>query len=653
MNYFMKEEKRMDNITILKNIKLESFGKKGDEIEIEGALFLTYSIESRTILSSLISMFTEETKNSNETDNKIVYKSIIDRWKELIKNGMGHAKETETDNITVYKYLQEHIGFVCNDGNDKSVSSPVYDYSKGLVYYFSPDKGSFHPKVFVIRFRRNGKLYFRFMIGSMNFVNSKNKEMITVIDAEAYENIDVHNADNKVQCNILSELLNLDKDFNSGNILNMNNGNLKNVIKNLGLHEVYFDKAHLPQIITFPNELKELKNDLKESEIIVSPFLSKSFVGNINSNVSLYTMESELKKLGYIEVENKEVTKEEDVKKFFVYCVKEGEKAFSHIKLYLKNNKIYLGSLNYTESAFEYNKEILTGFTGEDTFIQEIKDYLKENYKEKTFVCKNNDKENTGTNNKEKFKNVVQGLVKKMHMYFEEDNKKIITKIDEVDLKEILKEIPRDKFSNIQIKIAPFSFSNLEKVLMENYEIKGNELEWIINNRVYVDNYFTFFVYLDNIRMVQVHYHLKIDEENEEFKATETEFTENMMLYRLSNILECITPKTINKENFQIENGNIKRNSTAYLRKLWPTLENILQKNMNNDKIDVMDMKNRYSNIILIKKLLDSDLTEEEKKYVGFGYSNKKMIDNLINQGKLLMEELMPEKNISDGEEIK
>ena len=188
---------------------------------------------------------------------------------------------------------------------------------------------------------------------------------------------------------------------------------------------------------------------------------------------------------------------------------------------------------------------------------------------------------------------------------------------------------------------------------MENCEIKGNELEWIINNRVYVDNYFTFFVYLDDIRMVQVHYHLKIDEENEEFKATETELTENMMLYRLSNILECITPKTINKENFQIENGNIKRNSTAYLRKLWPTLENILQKNMNNDKIDVMDMTNRYSNIVLIKKLLDSDLTEEEKKYVGFGYSNKKMIDNLINQGKLLMEELMPEKNKSDGEEIK
>lgn len=623
----------MQNVTILENLKLQSFKEnENDEIKIEGAIFLTYSIESKTILSALISMFTEDADSSGETDPK----AIIHRWEKLIQKGMGF--NSPKGNADVYADMQEHIAFICNDGNDKSIDSPIYDYTKGFTYYFKLDKGSFHPKFFLIKYRRNDNLYFRFMIGSMNFVNSKNKEMIAILDEQAYEGDD---NGKRGKCNILSELLNLENMNSSTNILNMRQSKLYAVIENIGLDKVYFDSESLSRILTFPSKDITLKENLKKAQIVVSPFLTKSYVDKVGENCALYTMESELKKHGYNVAE--EDTK--NAKKFYVYRAKEGEKAFSHIKLYVTDDAIYLGSLNFTQSAFEDNKELLIKLEKSEAFVQDLKSYLNnaENYEQKYFIYDCKRKENPSA--KEKFKEMMQALSKVMCLSF--DKGKCILRINEnFAVNSYLKEIKESKeienAQNIEITIAPFSCPNKEKCLNSEELKSGKEFIWEINNRVKRDNYFTFTMYEDKRKIAQVYYHIKIKELDLKEERADEKIVLNMMLYRLSELLanKGTTSKTITKENEQIERGNASKTTGAYLRKMWPTLESILQKNMEKERIDVLDMENRVCNIQQIKELLNCDMSEEEKQYLGFGQSNKKMLENLLRQGELLLQEL-------------
>ena len=131
----------MNNFTVLENLKLKSFREKdNDKVSIEGAIFLTYTIECKTILSALISMFVDDEKEG-----------IIEKWKHLLDYGMGKDKKANLKEV--FEELQERVGFVCNDGYDKSIASPIYNYTKELTYYFKPnDECSFHPKLFIVKF---------------------------------------------------------------------------------------------------------------------------------------------------------------------------------------------------------------------------------------------------------------------------------------------------------------------------------------------------------------------------------------------------------------------------------------------------------------------------------------------------------------------
>lgn len=63
--------------------------------------------------------------------------------------------------------------------------------------------------------------------------------------------------------------------------------------------KVYFDSESLSRILTFSSKDITRKENLKKAQIVVSPFLTKSYVDKVGENCALYTMERELKKHGY------------------------------------------------------------------------------------------------------------------------------------------------------------------------------------------------------------------------------------------------------------------------------------------------------------------------------------------------------------------
>lgn len=588
----------MNNFTVLENLKLKSFRENDDdEVSIEGAIFLTYTIECKTILSALISMFVDDEKEG-----------IIEKWKHLLDYGMGKDKKANLKKV--FEELQKRVGFVCNDGYDKSIASPIYNYTKELTYYFKPnDEFSFHPKLFIVKFKRNNDVYFRFMIGSMNLVNSKNKELISIFDLQAYED----NTGDRVNCSVLNELLNLSDEYSSPNIQEGNITKLCEVIKNLKLDKLFFDKADLSRIVAFPTENNELKDELKNAERIVSPFLTKKKLDDIGDNV-LYTMESELKKHGY--VRDGGTT---EGKKVYVYKVNEGEKAFTHIKAYITEKEMYIGSLNFTERAFEKNKELLLRVDRDEEFVK----YLESHYELHTFYY-SKDYESTPEIN-DKLRDIARKLSSCLTQTISQIDGKWICQLSVTKKDELEKCLKGCSEENIEIKIAPFRCKKMEQPLQ-------NQLQWEINNKAKHDDNFIFIFYVDGKRKAQFNYHIQTQIDGYD-SAIEIE------LCHLSEQLlnKHVSSKTITKESEQIEGGIIRKDTVKMVRKSLPTLEYLLEKKQ--DCLNVEEISNQIERIRYIKTTMDKKLTEEEQKYIGFGGSNKKVIENLLEQGELLLAE--------------
>ena len=80
----------MNNLTILEKLRPRSFRtKEDDKIEILGAVFLTYSIDCKTILSGLISMFTDESTEADISD--------CPKSSGLSQNNKGERSEEKKD----------------------------------------------------------------------------------------------------------------------------------------------------------------------------------------------------------------------------------------------------------------------------------------------------------------------------------------------------------------------------------------------------------------------------------------------------------------------------------------------------------------------------------------------------------------------------
>ncbi len=681
----------MTKLTILNKLKSSSFREKNteiiDEIMIEGAIFLTYSIDCKSILSALLSMFADELPDATDEVEAAVKQSgsgevgkhsekrdIVKCWQHLLAHGMstGQCKNS----VQAFQELQEHVAFVCNDGYDKSVASPIYWYTRELTYYYkwTKEEGrySFHPKLYIVKYRKNGELFFRFMIGSMNFVNSKNQEFMAVFDVRAFEEQKGPEGKEYVHCYVLKELLNLKSDYTTDNIQNGQKTKLCRVIEHLGLDRYYFDKEIMERIITFPQSRQDIlapflaENNQGEEQskpnMILSPFLTKGLLDKLNGNTRLYTMEGELRKLGYVpvgaEVDALERSDAEgtETKSFYVYSVPEGEKAFTHIKLYASEEGVYVGSANFTQSALGglgmigRNKEILVRLDADAGFREELEAYLETHYRKETFRYVEAEKAEPDIG--DVFRTVVEkiiycleqricagGKVWESRLVVKEGKRDIWDALQREAFVGLKRTLELEKEECVDLRVAPFCSRNGEKSLL------GTDFwEWQINDRLKLDDAFIFTLYINKKARVQLKYHITTLREGTAGEKDTTDIIMAHTLCRLELLLgtKGLTTAMLTKNSEDIERGALRRDTIGYVRRSMPTLELLLKRSLAKGSLSEESISLQIQRLNQLADQIEKEdsLLEEEKKLLGIDGTNRKVIENLLIQGNALLKEL-------------
>ena len=363
--------------------------------ETTGALLCTYSIDAKALLSALLYMRDIPAKGMDSGTSL----SIAERLKILFDKG-----------IEDMEWMEEHIVFVCNNGYDKSSASTMYQYTRRFTAYYTIPLGesdhSFHPKMYLVKFEKKDNTaegadtLFRLIIGSMNLVNSHNKEFAACMELEAYREQDVPETDRDKYVKLkgtkadisdaIDRLLGYKRENGRSDSPYIDNRNIGKVIENLAVDSYYFKKDELPEITAFGEAFPgtEFKDMLKGADHIFSPFLSYRFLRECPKKTNIYTMENELTKLGYERCAEKQIVEDDDKtdsRQFYVYEIEENQvnrkPSSSHFKAYLsdKDQWVYVGSLNFSNRAFGKNRELVVKL---QDITEQRYDYIKTVFQE-------------------------------------------------------------------------------------------------------------------------------------------------------------------------------------------------------------------------------------------------------------------------------
>ena len=91
-----------------------------------------------------------------------------------------------------------------------------------------------------------------------------------------------------------------------------------------------------------------------------------------------------------------------------------------------------------------------------------------------------------------------------------------------------------------------------------------------------------------------------------------------------------------------IESGSIGKDTIGYIRRSLPTLETILKRGLDKKELSLENIELQVQNLKQLEALLskEKEFTEEEKKFLGIDGTSKKIIENMLQQGAALLEEL-------------
>lgn len=643
----------MENITVLdKLLPKEACYKTA------GALFLTYSINATTILLA-----------NMQLSNLLKKKDI--RIKEICRQLMDKNREDK-----------EKIGFVCMNGCAKSTGVLIEYYASNYIYHYrteySEKMHNFHPKLYVIKYineNDNKDIYFRFLIGSMNFVDSPDKEVMTCFDIKAYEKEDICNHEDEYsKITWLEELLELKKNYFEKN----EKEKLKKILDNLGLDEkYYFKKNEIPDVLIFPKLKDDKKKKLKEADIIYSPFLSEPILKERLSHIKekhkgqkyfetgVYTMEEELFKCGFEEME--ESVEDEQGFAFYVYQLQdnkqENENKRFHYKAYLFDEErenlsettMYVGSLNYTSAAFNNNKEILVKLDVKEEEYNEIKKELSKNFLKKIYKRVENQEKREEINRKrdeDKLKKYMLKISRILNVRYNiEKEELIVSKIENSKKyeEEIYKDFPekfeKDKY-NIYIK--PDTISEKKKISRDE-----NEYTWNLDRSVNITQEFE--LRLENEkgeRFISICVHLDWAEEKD--KIIE-EIEERKNLFREDALNKCLSMGRFQDGYLSKKYSDVCKNldfteRTVEVRNNIPSLESMLKEALSQKKsIEqvVEDSKEKINKIRKIKERMKREygMTKLDRKE--YGYLDDKWVEQMIKQ----FENICTELNIRCAEE--
>ena len=649
--------------------------------ETAGAIFLTYAIEERTVVSALLYLM-NLVKSGDRYDP---VRKRINTLLDFYRNG---------------KLDEDKICFICNNGYDKSRMSDLYGFAHEFMAYYCPEyEYSFHPKLYVIKYinqEDENDVQFRIMIGSMNFVNSSNKEFMAVYDLKAYTDPKegyIKLRGNNQKINILEALLNIQDDGKHSN--NVDSRHLSKVIENLGLDQYWFDQDEVPEMFVFPNSEERLNDKLKNASMVFSPFLTAANLTNPKKqNQEIYTQEHELNRLGYDAASENS----SGAKGFFVYEVDNQDtaapKMSSHFKAYVcENDGIYIGSLNYTDRAFYKNKEIIVRLPYDQNLVEQF----KQDYKQKYFVRKSemqgdlleaSDLENEGTEDQPESEStdkaiadtlhaIAQEICKKYQFGVDKDNKRwgvclikiknkdnaqadrvkiLWGKLQALQSKKVTDEEKWKLSALCRLSICPIAYEREKKVLIPNQaqmlpECLPDKLFWSGLNRGKICQQFLIAFEMkegDTEYKIQssvcMHFQWQEDSDAErdiraEFEKTHADFSKFM--------LPCWFAHTEKNKSGtsggQGDNdGREHRSISMYINNNLPTIEQMICEALEKSK-PLNEIMQKYSNLIQVIHTIwdeyrNGTMSEEEQRDLAIG--DKTQVENWIDQIKSLQENI-------------
>ena len=633
-----------EEISLLELLDSASFE---GEVEVDSAVFLTFSIEPKTVLLALMKLF--DIKGDHEQAATGTRHIMKERVEQLLrypdKNGTPMANRAA---------LASRVAFVCNNGSAKGNGNLIDAYINDFIYPYS-FKYSFHPKLYVIHVRQKvaegeDRHIFRMILGSMNFTNSHAEEFLVHFDIEGFEQVREHHLYTK-GISVINELLDIQQDGVEKPILNVTNRGeaLYEVIEQVGLHRYYFKKEDIPQIITFPTKAPFELDGLKA---IFSPFLSLKQIKEAQTkHIPIYTMQHELEKIGYERI-GEEDTESED---FYIYETRDENKASTHLKLYVGERTIYAGSLNFTHSAWYGNKELVIRIEVEDT--QSMIEELGESYQKQRFK-KRHVKEGAKS-----YQDVLRGMVREVckDARLIINAERMMISLEAIDWKKyneksaLFNQEDTDSLGKIVLTIAPKYYPKEAKCL----DGEPKKLVWGEKgglNRVKMVTCFNFVLQRrrgdDNIEhLAEVQYDIRVAEQSQEAAAkireqrnvllcgeldmlvSQSKFTDGDLTRPMENLLPSYSPQKVQR----------------YFRKNIPTLEELMKRSIEHKKpittyLDIVDNKLKilYEMAQIIR---DSGIAEERRYYQPLDIT---LLDKMREQYKMMESECRKKDELYD-----
>ena len=674
--------------------------------ETTGALLCTYSIDAKALLSALLYMRDIPAKWMG-SDTSL---SITERLKILFDKG-----------IEDMEWMEEHIVFVCNNGYDKSSASTMYQYTRRFTAYYTIPLGerdhSFHPKMYLVKFEKKDNTaegadtLFRLIIGSMNLVNSHNKEFAACMELEAYRKQDVPETDRDKYVKLkgtkadisdaIDRLLGYKRENGRSDSPYIDNRNIGKVIENLAVDSYYFKKDELPEITAFGEAFPdtEFKDMLKRADHIFSPFLSESFL-NEYPKANIYTMENELTRLGYercAEVQQSDRDSKMDIRQFYVYEIEEAnvnkKPSGSHFKAYLsdKDQWVYVGSLNFSNRAFENNRELVVKL--QDITEQRydcIKKAFQEDYRLYTYRKrpKVTESEEYALDIDSEFRKLALQISQMYAVKFsqrdnytltvcrtgiateqEKDNVgKLITSINEglTTLEKFItkRKIPEEnklvrdesaEYDHISVKICPVDYPERNRNLLKTTFVE--KISWSGLNRRKAGQQFILTLEYKNKEYAHANIHIcwyASSNDNNEGESGEVQSqydylsdVQRTLIYeKIAGLLSSRNYKdaSIDKsENNSDDSGSRLgvKEYERYIRNCIPTLEELIQRCINEKRsLDsvLTGYKNRVKSIYEVHALRNKGMSQEEQAEIAC--MDKKLVENMMVQFECLKGEI-------------
>lgn len=420
-------------------------------------------------------------------------------------------------------------------------------------------------------------------------------------------------------------------------------------------------------------------------------------------------MENELTKLGYERCAEKQIVEDDDKtdsRQFYVYEIEENQvnrkPSSSHFKAYLsdKDQWVYVGSLNFSNRAFENNRELVVKL--QDITEQRydcIRTAFQEDYRLYTYrkIPKVNGSEEHELDIDSEFRKLALQISQMYAVKFsqsdnytltvcrtgiataqEKDNVgELITSINEglttlgkyIARQNILEENKCERDENgedehISIKICPVDYpersENLLKITFAdeisedpNSDVLETDISWSGLNRRKAGQQFILTLEYKNKEYARANIHICWCAQPNDNDGDETDAADNLLDVQRILIYEKIAgllcsrnykDSSIDKsENNSDDSGSRLgvKEYERYVRNCIPTLEELIQRCINEKKsLDsvLTGYENRVKSIYEMYALRNRGMSQEEQAEIAC--MDKKLVENMIAQFECLKGEI-------------